>query len=125
MIRREQITVTGAEGGSGSATATAFSSRSIVGMILSVHVEYTDSPPATTDVTIQEANNDPAMSILTLSNANSDGWFHPVVESHDTDGGELSGRSTPIAVTDTVQVTIAQANDGDGVIVTIIYDDGS
>jgi hypothetical protein len=124
-IHREVITASGAAGGAGAATATAVSSRPIDGRIMAVHVAYLESPPgATTDVTIQEANNSPAMPILTIANAATDAWFYPMAQADNQAGADITGMGAPIAVNDYVRATIAQANDGDGVTVTIVWDDG-
>lgn len=124
-IHREVITASGATGGSGAATATAISRHPIDGRIMAVHVAYLETPPgATTDVTIQEANNSPAMPILAISNAATDAWFYPMAQADNQAGADITGMGAPIAVNDYVRATIAQANDGDGVTVTIVWDDG-
>ena len=105
-VYREPVVVTGATGGAGVATATANSGNVVNGVILAVYLTYVGTPPATTDITITEANNSPAMPVLTATNKNTDGWafVNP-------------GR----AVNDYIKVTIAQANDADGVTATIVY----
>lgn len=124
-IRRTQITASPAAGGAGTATATAVSTRPIDGRILAVHLAYLETPPgATTDVTIAEANNSPAMPILTISNAATDGWFYPMAQADNQAGADITNMGAPIGVNDYVRVTIAQANDGDGVTATIVWDDG-
>lgn len=120
MIDKQTIEVTGASGGAGSATANATGVRAIEGEIVGVYVEYLDSPPATTDVTIETVQA-PAAPILTLTNANTDGWFYPVATVVDQDGAAVTDGHRPIVITDAVKVTIAGANDNDGVNVTIIW----
>lgn len=120
-VRRKTITLTGATGGSGSATATTTTDYTIEGVIRAVYVEYTDSPPATTDVTIEGATT-PAVPILTLTNANTSGWFHPMHQADNTAGSAITNQGMPIAIEDRVSVTIAQANNDDGVTVTIVYE---
>ncbi len=123
-IRRTTITATGATGGAGTATANATSSVVIEGHIRGVHLAYLDSPPAgTTDVTIAEKNNSPAMPILTVSNAATDGWFYPMAQAKNQAGTDITGMGELIAVADYVIVTIAQANNADGVTATIVWDD--
>jgi hypothetical protein len=124
-IRRTTITVTGATGGAGAATATANSDAPVCGIIMAVHLAYTDSPPAgTTDVTIAEATNSPAMSVLTVTDGATDGWRFPMAQAVSQAGATLTNQGYPIAVSDYLKVTIAQANDADGVVVTIVYEDG-
>lgn len=114
-IRRETVTVTGAAGGAGAATASGTTSNIVSGVVLAVYLEYTDSPPAgTTDVTIEEATRSPALPVLTVSNAATDGWFYPDVASVNSD-------VKPVVVDDHLTVTIEQANNGDGVTATIVW----
>ena len=120
-IRRTTITVTGATGGDGAATATATSSAIVDGVIVGVHVAYTGSPPSTTDLTIVEANNSPAMPILTLTNANTGGWFFPLHSVVNSDGSAITDGSQEVYVSDYVSVTIAEANNDDGATVTIVW----
>lgn len=125
MMRRTQATATGATGGSGAATATAVTSELIEGYVLGVHLKYLDSPPSgTTDVVLVEANNDPAMPILTVSNAATDGWFPVLAQAKTQAGADFTGVGALVPVADYVRLTIAQANNGDGVTATIVWDDG-
>ena len=122
-IRRTTITVTGAAGGAGAATANATSSVIVTGVIRAVYLAYTDSPPAgTTDVTIAEVRT-PAMSILSIANAATDGWFFPMAQADFVSGADITNQGAEIAVDDYVKVTIAQANDADGVVATLVWDD--
>ena len=128
MIRREVISATGAAGGSGAATVNASSAHPIVGEIVAVHLSYQDSPPNTSDVTLAEANNSPAMTVLSVANANTSGWFFPRAAVHDTAGAARTydgsnAVSDRIPVHDHLKLTIAQADNGDGVIATILWDD--
>jgi len=116
--------VTGAAGGAGAATANASSARPVIGVIHAVYLAYTSSPPGTTDVTIAEANNSPAITVLTVTNAATDGWFHPMAQAQNQTAADITNQGNPIAVSDYIQVTIAQANDDDGVTATIVYDTG-
>lgn len=125
MIQRTQISATGATGGAGTATATANSPVPINGHIRAVYLAYVDSPPAgTTDITIEGANQPPKPPILTVSNAATDGWFYPLAQADNQAGVDITGMGAPIAIDDYVTVTIAQANNGDGVTATILWDDG-
>jgi len=121
-VRRIQISATGATGGSGTATATARSSHIVNGVVMAVYLAYLDSPPAgTTDVVIDEAHNNPPVTVLSVSNAATTGWFQPLAQAEDTAGASFSGQGMMVPVNDYLDVTISQANDGDGVTATIVY----
>lgn len=123
-LRRTVVTVTGAAGENGAATANATSSVVIEGYIRAVYLSYTDSPPAgTTDVTIAEAKNSPAMSILTVTNGATNGWFFPLALASVQAGTAMTDFGVPIAVADYVKVTIAQANANDGVTATLVWEE--
>lgn len=113
-VYRDTVIVTGATGGAGVATATATTSKVVEGKVVAVYLEYTDSPPATTDVTIQEAHESPAIPVLTVTNANTDGWFYP-------DQASVNSDVEPVYTGDYLSVTIAQADNGDGVTATIVW----
>ena len=122
-IRRETISATGATGGAGVATASAVSTHPISGRICAVHLAYLDSPPAgTTDVTVAGTAT-PAVPILTVTNGATDGWFYPMAQADNTSGADITGMGLAVAIEDYITVTIAQANNGDGVTATIIWDD--
>lgn len=123
-IQKITISATGATGGAGTATATATSTRVVNGHIVAVYVEYLDSPPATTDVTIEEGTAVPAVPILTITNAATSGWFYPRAAAVNTGNTAITNSFALIAVSDYIKVTIAQANNADGINVTIVYDDG-
>lgn len=122
MIRRETVTVSGAAGGTGVATATATSGQIVNGVIREVYLAYVDSPPGTTDVTVATVAS-PALTILSVADAATSGWFFPMNQADNTSGADISGQGSPVAVDDYIKVTIAQANDGDGVTATILYED--
>jgi hypothetical protein len=123
LIERVTIEVTGADGGAGVATASADSSVLVEGTIRAIHLTYVGSPPAgTTDVVIAEANNDPAVAILTVTDAATDGWFYPMAQAENQAGADITNQGTPIVVNDYISVTIAQANDDDGVTAVIVYE---
>jgi len=128
MIRRSSVSATGATGGAGTATVNASTTEFIRGIVLDVYLAYLDSPPSTTDITVAEQNNSPGVTVLTVSNANTDGWFRPRKQVHNDSGTALTYDGTrtvnePLAVCDHLKVTIAQANNGDGVTATILWDD--
>lgn len=123
-IQRAVANVSGATGGAGVATAFAKTDKPVDGEVIGVYLAYQDSPPAgTTDVSIVEANNSPAQTVIVVSNAAADGWFYPLAAGRNQAGAAITDSGRPIKVSDTLKVTIAQANDGDGVVATIVFDD--
>jgi hypothetical protein len=123
-ILRETISATGATGGAGLATATARSTHVIEGTIRAVYLAYLDSPPAgTTDVTI-EGLTAPKPLVLSIANAATDAWFFPMNQADNTAGADITGMGSPVVVDDYLVVTIAQADNGDGVTATILWEDG-
>ena len=52
----------------------------------------------------------------------TDGWFFPVAQSQDQTGTDIIGQGSPILIQDYISVTIAQANDADGVTVTLVFE---
>jgi hypothetical protein len=45
-------------------------------------------------------------------------------QAKNTAGTDIAGQGAPLPIDDNVKVTVAQANDGDGVTVTLLVDDG-
>lgn len=121
IVRRETVTVTGATGGAGVATATGKTVNAVEGEIVAIYLAYTDSPPATTDVTIAEANESPAIPVLTVTDAATNGWFFPMWAADNEAGAAITNQGKPIVVADQLSVTIAQANNNDGITATIVW----
>lgn len=122
-IRRTVVTASPAAGGAGVATVSAISDIPIDGLIRAIHLTYLDAPPAaTTDVTIAEAYRTPATPILTVTNGATDGWRYPMGQAIDQAAATLTGMGAPIPVNDHVKVTIAQANNADGVTAIIVWE---
>lgn len=121
-IKRMTLTAVAA-GTDGSATGSRVSQHRIHGDILDIHFKRGANPVATTDVTIETAQ-DPAKPILTVSNLSADGWYRPRPTIHDQNGNELVGPADYVAINSQVRVSLAQANNGSEVTVTIEWDDG-
>ncbi len=122
MIDRIQITATAA-GANGAATGSAYS-PSTAGEILKVDIAYGDSPPATTDVTLQDENDPRSENIITLTDANSDLTIYPRRILETNDGTDLTYDGTrkvygPYVVHGRLKLTIAQANAPDTATATI------
>jgi hypothetical protein len=122
-IRRQTITVSGATGGAGVAEASAVGEQVVNGIVRSLHFAYADSPPATTDVTITETGPGQKKTIFTLTDHNSDGWFYPLAQACNQAGMAITNQGAPIVMADYPTATIAQANNGDGVVVTIEWEE--
>lgn len=120
-IKRTTISALAATGGAGIATATGTSEEVINGFILAVHIAGQDSPPPTLDVTLSEATNDPAMTVLTLTNVTADGWYYPQKQATDDTGAALAGVGSLIPVHDYLTLSVAQADNDDGVVATLYY----
>lgn len=124
MIDRIQFSTGAAVGANGSATATGYSSH-VAGEVLAVYAAYVDSPPgATTDFTLSDEGDPASESIVSLADTATDQKLYPrrVTEKNDgTDVLYTSGEEVhePYAVHGRLEATIAQANAGDSVTVTV------
>lgn len=124
MIARRTLSATPAAGGAGTATVSVTSDEKINGEIFAVYLAYLDSPPAgTTDVTLITATA-PAITLLSITNASTDGWFYPMAQAQINTGANITNQGRALVIDDQVTLTIAQANVGDGVTATILYEDG-
>lgn len=123
-IRRTTITVSGTTGGAGVATANTDSSEIVEGEIIAVHLAYQGSPPAgTTDIVLEETTYSPAVRVLAITNAATDGWFFPRASAVTNAGVAITDSAVRIVVADYLNLLIAGANDNDGVIGTVVWDD--
>ncbi len=112
-----------AVGGNGAATANADSTTPIEGLLLGVYIQYNDSPPATTDVTVKTKGTSPyapSYNLLVVSNANTNGLFMVRGAVVDTAGAAIAGQHELIPIDDIVNVAIAQADAGDSVDVWLL-----
>ena len=126
MIDRVQWSTGTAAGSAGAATATGHSPH-ISGKVLSVHVAYLDSPPATTDVTVSDEADPASEAIVSLANANTDTKLYPrrVVELNDGTDVTYDGTNEvyePYVVHGRLEATIAGANSGDSATITAWVD---
>ena len=124
MIDRVQFSTGTASGGAGVATATGHSIR-VVGRVLAVHLAYLDSPPAgTTDFTLSDEGDPISEAIVSLVNAATDLKLYPrrVVQDNANNDVTFDGTNEiyePYVVVGRLEATIAQANNGDSVTVTV------
>jgi hypothetical protein len=101
----------------------------VQGKVLAVAVEYADSPPATTDFTLEDESDPEGEDILSLANANSDAKHYPRRAVQDNAGNDVTFDGTneiyePYAVHGRLKATIAGANAGDYVTVTVWLETG-
>ena len=113
-----------AVGSAGAATNNFITDYPVKGEIKAVYVDYLDSPPGTTDVTIETAGEaHPAMPILSLADANTDGWFYPRVDTVQPDGTAWAGEVPfEIPIHDKIKITIDDADAGDYVHVWLLLE---
>lgn len=67
-------------GGAGTSTATVTTPTRLTGELKAVYIQYNDSPPATTDVTVKTQGTSPAapsITFLTRTDTATGGWFYP------------------------------------------------
>jgi hypothetical protein len=123
VIDRIQFTTGPAAGSDGSATATNYS-ESVRGKVLAVHVDYQDSPPATTDFTLSDEQDPASEAIISLTNANTDIKIYPRRVTEKNDGTDIlytTGEEVhePYVVHGRLEAVIAGANAGDSATVTV------
>jgi len=112
-------------GGAGASTNNADTSARLKGRMVGIYVKYNDAPPATTDVIIKtKGTAAPSITFLTLTDKNTSGWFFPRTVPHDLVGVALAALTIaePIPFDDFVNISIAQANDGDSVDVWFLVE---
>ncbi len=124
MIDQVQFSTGVASGGAGVATATGHSVR-VAGRVLAVHLEYLDSPPAgTTDFTLSDEGDPISEAIVNLVNAATDVKLYPRRAVQDNANNDVTFDGTneiyePYVVCGRLEATVAQANNGDSVMVTV------
>lgn len=104
---RVPVTTTGSAG-SATGEVTTDAPGGIRGYLENVYVDYHASAPATTDVTISEADG-PARTLLTLTDTNTDADVAPRKLEQDTVGADLAS-STRYSLAGQITVTVAGAD---------------
>jgi len=124
---RIQFSTGAAVGNDGAAIATGYSPHA-KGKVLAVHIDYVHSPPAgTTDFTLSDENDPASEAIISLTNAATDIKIYPrrITETNDgTDILYVAGEEVheSYIVHGRLEATIAGANAGDSVTVTVWMD---
>ena len=108
-IDKIEINTGPAVGADGLATATGRSPH-VNGRVQKVHVAYTGTPPATTDVTLKDEADPAAESITTLPNTTTDTTLYPRRLLQDNAAADLTTVYDHYVVDGRLQLTIAQAN---------------
>lgn len=114
-----------AAGSPGSATANQTCTAVVNGKLLGIYVQYLDSPPATTDVTISTLGTSPAapaLTLLTLTDQATSKWVFPRALAQSEAGANLTGWYVELPICDLIKVTIAQANANDSVNVWMLVE---
>lgn len=131
MIQQVQIELL-AKGGAGTSGCSE-RSTAITGLLHALHLAYGGAPAATTDLVIvaEGASGAPDRTILSLTNSATDAWHQPRVYQQDTVGNDLTYDATneiPCEIPlyqNTIKVTVDGADNGNEIVVTLLYDDGS
>lgn len=123
MIDKITWSTGAAVGAAGSATATGYSPH-LSGKVLAVHVDYEDSPPATTDLTLVDESDPAGETIVTLANQATDVKLYPRrgVQSNANVAMTYDGTrpvAEPYGVHGRLKATLAQANANDSARVTV------
>lgn len=126
MIDRVQFSTGLAVGSAGSATATGYSPH-VTGKVLAVNVDYQDSPPGTTDITLSDEGDPAAESIVTLADQATDIKIYPRRVTEKNDGTDIlyaAGEEVhePYPVHGRLKAVIAGANANDYAIITVWLD---
>jgi hypothetical protein len=124
MLDRIVFSTGAAAGVAGSATATGYSPVPVHGQILAVHVDFQDSPPATTDLTLSDESDPAAESILTLTDTAADAKHYPRRAVQDNAGADVTFDGTneiyePYLVHGRLKAVIAGANASDSAVLTV------
>lgn len=127
MIRRVKIPTITTAGADGSATGTGQTPAPVVGRVLAVHIDYSAGQEATTDVTIATVET-PTVTVFAKADSDTDTWYYPRTKIQDDAGADVTYDGTnevyeAVAVADYLKATIAQADNGETVNITIVYEE--
>jgi len=123
MIRK-RIAVT-TTGDAGSATGDTTDKEVGRGTLYAVYLDYHADAPATSDVTISQAE-EPTATLLTVSDNKTDGWYFPRLQVCSEAGAGLSyDGSNAVAeaypVTGGIKVAVAGADALTNCVVAYVY----
>jgi hypothetical protein len=119
MIDLVKFSTGSAAGGDGVATATGYSPP-VYGRVLSVHVQYNDSPPSTADAALYDDGDPIQEPIVSKLNNNTDLRCYPRHPVQNNANVDLTYDNTRkihdhFVVHGRLKGVIAQANDGDSI----------
>ncbi len=125
MIKRTRVAVT-TTGSAGSATGSADTDVTIMGRVVRVDLNYHASAPATTDVTLAQANEEVATNILSVTNSVTDTVVYPTVQLTDNaNAGRTFDGTRPVVdyypVSDVLTLSVAQSDALTDAVVAVIY----
>ena len=125
MIDRIQFSTGLAVGTNGAATATGYSPH-VRGTIMAVYVAYLDSPPNGTDFSLSDESDPDSTAIVSLTGDGAvlDQKIYPRIGADTYDGTAITYDGShavpvPYVVHGRLEATIAEANSGDSVTVTV------
>ncbi len=119
MIDLVKFSTGPAAGGDGTATATGYSPP-VYGKVLSVNVQYNDSPPSTADVNLSDDGDPTQDAILAKLNNNTDFRCYPRRSVQSNSAADLTYDGTRkihdyYVVHGRLKGVLTQVNDGDSV----------
>lgn len=127
MIKEYRFRTITTAGADGSATGEDTSDYPIAGRFLSVNIAYSAGQENTCDVTIATVHT-PVRTILTKSDNDTSLWVDPRHKVQDETGADVTYDGTnevyePVPVCDYIKVSVAGADNGETVDVTILYEE--
>jgi len=120
-IQRIQITTAAATGSAGSATGEGTTTCPIQGVIYSIHLAFSGSPPVGTTTTILGITA-PYTPILAVTGA-TDAWHHVLHQAvSSADGSDITNQGTLVSIFDSVKVALSTTNEDAVVCATLLYE---
>jgi hypothetical protein len=119
MIDLVKFSTDPASGGEGTASATGYSPP-VYGKVLSINVQYNDSPPVTSDVMLYDEGDPAQEPLLSKVNNNADFRYYPRRPVQNNAAVDLTYDGTRkvsdyYVVHGKLKGSLAQANDGDSI----------
>jgi hypothetical protein len=105
-------------------TATATSTRPIMGELYAVGVEYASGTNATTDLTLKVVGNDgmPDLPLLTVADNATSGWYYPRGAAVNTSNSAITNSFVCLPLHGKIQANVAQSTDTKVITVTLLYE---
>ena len=105
-------------------TATATSTRPIVGELYAVGVEYASGTNATTDIVLKVVGNDsaPDLTLFTLNNNATSGWYYPRALPVTPAAVAFTDFGVCLPLHGFIQADVAGSTDTKVIVVTLLYE---